>query len=678
MTAGRFAAWSVAGVLALALTGLAPRGAPSITVATALAADTAVQFGVGDLRAAFVRVDLPLRWVTAGQADSPEVLAATQRYDLPLPKLEHPEAWVIQPSPGPDPGVLVVGGGVMGVTHGLIALAEDVRLRQPYLSYPVPRKASPDFDFRLVSDPLDPRYPGPAQALRWGYNAVMTEPWPALALYERYDPALYDPARFPGPRAWVETKRREVKADLQQAKALHMKVIAPGDVILLPAQAQLLYGRELTTGGLNRYCIENPKVQALLAAALDELFTTFPEVDGILVRTGENYPMGPLTGNTPVSGVCSPQGADSLGATLRFLHEQVVGKHGRELIYRGWDLGSTGVHALGASGQRLAAALPGRNGVTLSYKITETDFWRYNRLNPNLLEGPLPRMVEFQAAREYEGKGAFPNYVAAIHASGLPEAPGDPGLRGAHNAGVRRAWVWAKGGGWDGPYVNDPLWVEANSVALGRLLWNVNANPEAIAVDWAAGRFGWDAAPAIARMLMASPQAALKGFYLECFAKLGAWTPNNLWLRDDVISGADKLRELYDGCGGGAGAERAVAEKQESLVAMQAMEDAVAPMLERTLNRPMANTVRTGLQYQRTLLETLRSYLTGMFRYFQWVDGQRTDETLRAQAGTALRQATVSWGAHQQAAARQGAASPFRDAGMVPAIAKALEDLARQ
>lgn len=669
--------WAGAGLLALVLTGLAPRGAPTITVAAAQAPDSAVQFAVADVRAAFETVDLPLRWVTAGVAGSPEVQAAMKRHDLTQLKLEQAEAYAIHPVPGKEPGVLVVGGGLMGVVHGLVALAGDVRLRQPYLQYPVPRSASPDFDFRLVSDPLDPRHPGPAQALRWGYNAVMTEPWPALALYDRYDPALYDAARFPGPRSWVESKRRAVRAELQQAKALHLKVITPGDVILLPAQVQLLYGRELTTGGLNRYCIENPKVQELLTAALDEVFATFPEIDGVLVRTGENYPMGPLSGNTPVSGVCSPQGADSLAATLRFMHEQVVGKHKRELIYRGWDLGATGVHALGASGQRLAAAMPSTTGTTLSYKITETDFWRYNRLNQNLLEGPLPRMVELQAAREYEGKGAFPNYVAAVHANGLPEAPGDRGLRAVQEAGVRRAWVWAKGGGWDGPYVHDPLWVDANAMALGRLLWDVEANPETIAAEWAATRFGWDAAPAVARMLMASPAAALKGFYLKCFAKLGAWTPNNLWVRDDVVAGADKLRELYDGCGGSSGVDRAVAEKDEALAAMRRIEDAVAPYAEASGRRPPSAAIRTSLHYQRTLLETLQGYLTGMFRYYQWTDGQRSDATLRAQAGTALRQAMAAWDAHQQAGRRQGAATPFRDAGMVPTITRALEDLAR-
>lgn len=676
----RYAVWAAAGALALALMGLAgPHPQPSFTLEAALAGDGAVRMGARDLRAAMTQGGaLPLRWVTAGRLASPEVQAEAARREVRLPPLDHPEAYVIQPVPGPDPGVLVAGGGARGVAYGLLALAEDVRLQQPYLAYPVPIRASPDFDVRLLADPLDPRYPGPEQALRWGYNAVMTEPWPALVLYERYDPALYDPSQFGAARAWVETRRREARAELQQAKALGLKVIAPGDVILLPAQAQQLYGRELTAGGLTRYCIQHPRVQAMLAAAFDELFATFPEIDGILVRTGENYPIGPLSGNTPVSGACSPQGADSLAATLRFLHEQVVARHGRELIYRGWDLGATGVHALGEGGRRLAAAVPGARNTTLSYKITETDFWRYNRVNPNLLEPGLPRMVELQAAREYEGKGAFPNYVTAIHAAGLPEAAGDRGLAAVHAAGVRQAWVWAKGGGWDGPHVYDPLWVEANAVTLGRLLWDVHADPRHLAEDWAAGRFGRAAAPAIAEMLMRSADAVLKGFYLACYAPgHGPWTPNALWVRDDIVLGADKLRELYRGCGGAAGAAQAIAEKDAALAAVRAMEQAAEPALHALGDGPAATTLRAGLVYQRTLFETLRHYLAGTFSYLAYLDGRRTDPVLRAQASLTLQQALDAWQAHQQAVADHGTATPYRDAGMLQAIHHALEDLQR-
>ncbi len=667
---------AVAAALAIAVMGVAGQpGGPHINVAPDLRNDAAVRLGAGDLRQAFQSSSAPpLQWVTAGLAGSAPVQAVAAARGLDLPALG-PEDYWIRPLPADPPGALVVGGGPLGLAYGLLALAGDVRLGQAYLSYPAPRLGAADFSVRMVSDPLDPRYPGPEQALRWGYNTVMTEPWPALALYDQSAPGLYDPARFGTQRAWVENERRLAGAEIQQAKALHLRVIAPGDVILLPQQAAHVLGREVADAA-GRYCIEYPRVQALLAAAIDELFASFPEIDGILVRTGENYPLGPLAGNTLSDGDCPRQNGDSLEMALRLLHQQVVVKHGRQLIYRGWDLGAGGLHATGVA--RLASALPVGENTLLSYKITETDFWRYNRLNGNLLQGPYARMVELQAAREYEGKGAFPDYVPRIHAQGLPEAPGDGGLPAAHRAGVRSAWVWAKGGGWDGPFLHDPLWVEANAAGLGRLLWDVDADPAALAREWAAGRFGSRAAPLVAQMLLRSPDAALKGFYIACYARTsGPWTPNLLWVRDDVIAGGDRLRALYDGCRSPGDAEAALAEKDQALGAVATMQEHLRAADPLIADRTLAATAQASLIYQQTLLDTLRNYLGGMFAYFRFADSGRQDQIARVQAGALLGQAQQAWDAHQAAGNRPGAPTAYKDGGMLAAINQAIADLQR-
>lgn len=648
---------------------------PSLALDPSLRNDPAVRLALADLQAALAAPGAtPLKRVTVGQPADAGVKQAAAKRVSDLDTLGG-EDYVIRPLPGDDPGVLLVGGGPLGVAYGMLELADDVRQRRPYLASPVERRVSPDFSLRMVSDPLDPRYPGSEQALRWGYNAVMTEPWPALALYDSLDPAIYDAAKYPEARAWVEAKRRLARQEVQQAKALHLQVIAPGDVISLPQQVAALYGADVTDGVTGRYCIERPRTRALLAAAIDELFTAFPEVDGILVRTGENYPAGPLAGNTPVDGAC-PGRTDSLAETLRFLQGEVVGKHGRRLIYRGWDLGAGGMHAAGG-GARLAAAFPTQQNTLLSFKVTETDFWRYNRLNPNLLDTPFDRMVELQAAREYEGKGAFPDFVAAIHGQGLPEVLGDRGLPAAHAAGVRAAWVWAKGGGWDGPFVSNPLWVEANAAALGKLLWRSTADPGQLARDWAAARFGPDAAAPLGDLLLGSPHAILNGFYLGCYARThGPWTPNTLWVRDDQVSGTAKLRELYDGCGGAGSIDDVAAEKAaavDDVLTMQRLLQSADPALT---DRTLAATVAAGLEYERTLLECFQHYVTGMFRWFAYQDGGSLDAPLRAQASTDLERARLAWQAHQATGLLPNAPSPFRDAGITAAIDAALEGLA--
>ena len=150
-----------------------------------------------------------------------------------------------------------------------------------------------------------------------------------------------------------------------------------------------------------RYCIERITVRVALATALDEVLSEFPEIDGIMVRTGENYAVGPVAGNVPQSAQCSRPGdsLDAVAQTLGFFQEQVVQKHGRLLIQRAWDLGGEGVHAQPVLARRLTTApTPEAAASVFSFKISQTDFWRYSPLNPNLLEQTIPRMVEFQAA----------------------------------------------------------------------------------------------------------------------------------------------------------------------------------------------------------------------------------------------------------------------------------------
>ena len=46
-----------------------------------------------------------------------------------------------------------------------------------------------------------------------------------------------------------------------------------------------------------------------------------------------------------------------------------------------------------------------------SIKHTALDFWRHVKVNECLTRGKHPQIIEVQCQREYEGKGAYPNYV---------------------------------------------------------------------------------------------------------------------------------------------------------------------------------------------------------------------------------------------------------------------------
>lgn len=651
------------------LPGSAP--APQVSLGPEVAGDPAVALAAERLQAALPR-ESSLS-VTGGLAGSATVAAAFSRAGGTVPALTG-ESYVIQPvvDRGEPRGAVVAGGSPLGLAHGLLALAEDQRLDRAYLRAPLPQVRTPAIAFRLVSDPLDPTYPAPEDALAWGFNAVMTVPWPALALFDGYDRAIYDPATRAQERAWVEERRRAARAQLARAKALHLRVIAPGDVVSLPTHLAQLYGTEVAGDPAEpRFCIDRPRVQALLAAALDEVFRDFPEIDGIMVRTGENYALGPLSGNTPQDPRCTTgrDPYDAVVRTMQFMQQQVTGKHGRLLIQRAWDLGSGGGHAGLDPARRLAAAgaagPAGGPPPLLSFKVTETDFWRYNRLNPNLRGAAGPRMIEFQAAREYEGKGAFPNYTGALYAAGLPELAEPGGLREAHRAGVEAAWVWAKGGGWDGPAISSRLWLDANVHSLSRLLWDPDADPAALALDWSRLQFGDRAAPAMAALLQRSAEASLLGFYLRCYATRNeSWTPNLLWVRDDIIAGGERMAALYRSCAAPADFDAALAERRQAVAAVEAM---LADLREAEpfLDRATAGQVRSALLYQRSLFEVLEHYLTGMFHFYRYLDrgGNAPDD--RRAALDAFARLREAWTVHTQyVPLLPGAATPYRDAGM--------------
>ena len=198
-----------------------------------------------------------------------------------------------------------------------------------------------------------------------------------------------------------------------------------------------------------------------------------------------------------------------------------------------------------------------------------------------------------------------------------------------------------------------------------------------LARDWAASRFGADAAAPLGELLVRSPRAVLGGFYLGCYARThGPWTPNTLWVRDDQVGGAAKLRELYDGCGGAAAIDEVAAEKATAVAEVEAMQQLLQAADAGLAERTLAATVAAGLEYERTLLECFQSYVTGMFRWFAYQDGGLLDPALRAQATTDLERARLAWQAHQAAGLLPNAPTPFRDAGITAAIDGALEGLA--
>jgi hypothetical protein len=300
-----------------------------------------------------------------------------------------------------------------------------------------------------------------------------------------------------------------------------------------------------------------------------------------------------------------------------------VDEFSRKLIWRTWDLGNDGFHANPKVYDRVLAGVTNRAGLMFAIKHTQTDFWRYNDFNPNLGRGGVDQIVEFESAREYEGKGAFPNFTGPFVAADL---------RRAAALGVKGVWIWDFGGGWGGPALKSDRWVRLNIEATAKLALNPEASPRSLAEAWAAKEFGPKSATNVAEMLMLSSECVRKCLYVEAFAREHrGWKPNLNLLRDDLIRG-EVLKQLYDGSKNSL--PEVFTEKDEAVTLAGRMKtlfqnsrgDIMAERGEREYLESLSS-----LNYLEGLTQILDHYVKGMFSFYQWQETREAATAARAQ-----------------------------------------------
>ncbi|GAB4191090.1 MAG: hypothetical protein OHK0022_04530 [Roseiflexaceae bacterium] len=257
---------------------------------------------------------------------------------------------------------------------------------------------------------------------------------------------------------------------------------------------------------------DNPRLAAVNRWALDELFRVFPQVSGLVVRTGE-------------AGGAHDQGSDytghmlytsvvylrSLIATLLPVCEQ----HERLLIIRTWSIGIGELGDLIWSAERYHAVFQGFESPRLltSIKHGPTDFFRLLPPNPTLgLPGPR-QIVELQNRREYELFGMVPSSVAGLHAEALRAAMRD-------NPRFAGVWAWNATGGWGGGSAalgpgGWNCWTELSSALTAALLHDPGCDSSALIEDWCVARFGPAFGAAVAGLYRESGELIERGWYIR-------------------------------------------------------------------------------------------------------------------------------------------------------------------
>lgn len=469
----------------------------------------------------------------------------------------------------------------------------------------------------------------------YGYNAAILGDVTQLAGFDATYPGAIAPDS--ALRKRIEQQRRRFQHEYDRANTLGIAVCLMTDEVTMPtAILERLEKPGGPPGRTPRIDLDSPEFWAAYRAKYREVLQAYPRVASVIVRTGENYSHANegFTGHTVLDKKYDDAYFRHMQRLIEETRQVVVDEFGRTLIWRTWDLGNDGFHANPTVYDRVLAGLPSRQGLILAVKHTQTDFWRYNDFNPMIGRGGVDQIVEFQCAREYEGKGAFPDYMGPDHAAAMQKAA---------SLHVKGVWIWDSGGGWGGPLLQNDRWVRLNVEATSRLARDPDLSPRAIAEEWAGKEFGTRSAGKVADMLMLSSDCVRKFMYIEPYARdHRGWKPSLNLMRDDIIRG-EVLRQLYDGSQ--QALPEVFAEKEEAVALaarMRALFESARGDIVAERGKGVYDESLSSLIYMQSLAAVMCHYVNGMFSYYQWQD------TRNAAAAARARRELLAWRAAWQ------------------------------
>ncbi len=245
------------------------------------------------------------------------------------------------------------------------------------------------------------------------------------------------------------------------------------------------------------------------AEVVDACMADFPEVEGIVLRIGES------------DGV---DVTDPLRSRLYLRNEQEVNRmlqrllpvferRQRRLIFRTWTVGAHLIGDLIWHRDRLASTLRGIESpaFVLSMKYGESDFFRYLPINRHFFRIDIPKIIELQARREYEGAGEYPSFIGWDCEHYARELAGARNMLGFS--------VWCQTGGWHSfrrrAFLEpSAVWIDLNAAAAIHIFKN-----GATVEDTVTSFFGSDRAAGALELLRLSDVVIKELLYVEEFAR---------------------------------------------------------------------------------------------------------------------------------------------------------------
>ncbi len=330
------------------------------------------------------------------------------------------------------------------------------------------------------------------RAAATGYNAITLDDVAHLADSPNYPQAI---------RELVAGYRRCFKNFFAIASRHGLKIYLTSDLMFFPAGANAALQKKI-------------REPAFLAACLDELLATFPEIAGVIIRLGESDGLDVRDVFLSKLVIKTPAQTRAWIAALLAVCEE----SGRDLIVRTWSVGAYRIGDLIWNRDTLRRVFDGfeSHRLIISMKYGETDFFRFLPLNPQFFRGRHRKIIELQARREYEGCGEYPSFTGwdyQRYRDQLREG-------GANIAGIM---VWCQTGGWTTFrrltfMESSSPWNEINTATTLKIFRD-NMSAEAAIADWCLASGRGDSAYDVLQLLKLSDKVIRELLYIDDFAE---------------------------------------------------------------------------------------------------------------------------------------------------------------
>ncbi|WP_185153821.1 hypothetical protein [Dysgonomonas sp. 520] len=386
----------------------------------------------------------------------------------------------------------------------------------------------------------------PEKLASYNFNGMVINEFkfPQCAVsFEKFDKRIFP--KGSEDRKWVEKLTKEIRSQIDECHKNGLKAYYFTDIIVLPKKLVELYKNEICDEN-GRISFEKPKTWEIHRAMLKELFERFPEMDGLVIRTGETYTHNiPYhMGNGPVDYHNRYDESIKIHTQLmQLLREEVCVKRNKKVIYRTWDFGF--FHTRPDYYIAVTQNVETHPNLYIAIKHTDGDYFRTFPFNKTITLGKHKQVVEVQCQREYEGKGAYPNYVANAVIYGFEETKNDPAPRCLNDIknhplfyGV---WTWSRGGGWHGPYISNEFWCDINTYVMSRWANNPDRKEEDIFNEYAVKQgISEESLPYFRKLCLLTPDAIIRGRGSLIHDVEVTWT------RDHYLGGIERNQKVFD------------------------------------------------------------------------------------------------------------------------------------